>query len=120
MQQDKKVTLYLPPELHRRLKIRSAIDAESMSALVEKAIVFYLENPEVVDEVGTSYGKTHLVYNCPECTSAVVLQDGNLVSLASDASVLAEELPVEKVREEVNSRNVSQTEEQLVGSALIG
>jgi hypothetical protein len=117
--QDKKVTLYLPPELHRRLKIRSAIDAESMSALVEKAIVFYLENPEVVDEVETSYGKTHVVYNCPECTSSVVLQDGNLVSRASGASVLSDELPARQVREEVNSLHAPQAEEQLVGSASI-
>jgi len=50
MQAKQKVTLYLSPELHRRLKIRAAIDAEPMSELAERAIVFYLAHPELVDE----------------------------------------------------------------------
>ena len=33
MQTKQKVTLYLSPELHRRLKIRSAVDSEPMSDL---------------------------------------------------------------------------------------
>jgi len=36
---------YLSPELHRRLKIRAAIDAEPMSELAEHC-VFYLAHPE--------------------------------------------------------------------------
>ena len=42
MQDKQKVTLYLPLGTHRQLKIRAAIDEESMSGLVEKAIAFYL------------------------------------------------------------------------------
>jgi hypothetical protein len=114
MQDKQKVTLYLPPGLHRQLKIRAAVDSDSMSALVERAIVFYLRHPEVVDEVEATYGKSHRVYNCPECSSSVVLQEGEMVSLENQPSILAEELPVEKVREEVSSRTDSQGEEELV------
>ncbi len=114
MQDKQKVTLYLPPGLHRQLKIRAAVDADSMSSLVERAILFYLRHPEVVDEVEASYGKSHQVYSCPECSSSVVLQDGEMVSLKNQPSILADEIPVEKVREEVNSRTDSQGEEELV------
>lgn len=114
MQEKQKVTLYLPPGLHRQLKIRAAVDLDSMSALVERAIVFYLDHPEVVDEVEASYGKTHQVYTCPGCSSAVVLKGEKMVSLNQQSGILTEELPVEKVREEVNSRTDSQGEEELV------
>jgi hypothetical protein len=112
MQDKQKVTLYLPPKLHRQLKIRSAVDMESMSTLVEKAIVFYLDHPEVVDEVEASHGKTHRVYSCPTCNTSVVLEEEKMVALESEVGVLADELPVEKVREEAHTS--SQGEEQLV------
>lgn len=114
MQDKQKVTLYLPPGLHRQLKIRAAVDLDSMSALVERAIVFYLHHPEMVDEVEASYGKTHQVYTCPGCDSPVVLKDQKMISLSNQSGILTEELPVEKVREEVNSRIDSQGEEELV------
>ncbi|MCA1994380.1 MAG: hypothetical protein LDL41_20380 [Coleofasciculus sp. S288] len=114
MQDKQKVTLYLPPGLHRQLKIRAAVDSDSMSAMVERAIVFYLRHPEVVDEIEEAYGRTHKVYTCPECSSSVVLNEGEMVSLKNQPSVLEEELPVDKVREEVNSRTDSQGEEELV------
>ena len=41
MQDKQKVTLFLPSGIHRQLRIRSAIDVESMSAIVEKAVEFY-------------------------------------------------------------------------------
>ena len=90
MQAKQKVTLYLSPELHRRLKIRSAIDSEPMSELAQRAIVFYLAHPEVVEEVQASYGQTHQVYACPECTTSVVLREGQMVSLSAQP-VLVEE-----------------------------
>jgi plasmid stability protein len=114
MQDKQKVTLYLPPGLHRQLKIRAAVDLDSMSAMVERAIVFYLHHPEVVDEVEASYGRTHQVYSCPECSSSVVLKGGDLIPLKNQPSMLAEDLPVEKVREEVSSPTDSQGEEELV------
>jgi plasmid stability protein len=117
MQDKQKVTLYLPPGLHRQLKIRAAVDSDSMSAMVERAIVFYLHHSEVVEEVEASdYGRTHRVYACPECSSSVVLKEGEMVSLENQPTTLAEDLPVEKVREreEVNSSTDSQGEEELV------
>ncbi len=91
--QDKqKVTLYLSPELHRQLKIRAAVDAEPMSAIAERAIVFYLGHSEVVEEVeAAGVGSTHRVYACPECRSSLVLQSGEVVSLKHQPTVLHEE-----------------------------
>ena len=95
-----KVTLYLSPELHRQLKIRAAIDSEPMSELAERAIVFYLEHPEVVDEVKATHGRNYRVYDCPECSPSVILQDGEMVSISSQLSVVAQEkLNVDQVEE---------------------
>lgn len=79
-----KVTLYLPQELHRQLKIRSAVDGEPMSALAQRALAFYLDNSEVVDEF-SGYGFTHRVYSCPSCSESVVLQEDQLVSVKAAA-----------------------------------
>ena len=114
MQEKQKVTLYLPPGLHRQLKIRSAIDTESMSGMVEKALKFYLKHPEVVEEVEALHGKAHQVYSCPECSSSLINKDGQMISLKEQPGVLAQELPVEKVRDQASSRNNSQGEEELV------
>jgi hypothetical protein len=112
MQAKQKVTLYLSPELHRQLKIRAAVDSEPMSELAERAIVFYLEHPQVVEEVETCYGQTHRVYDCPECATAVVLRDGEMVPVSSQQSVMAQEkLPVEQVQE---ARQDPEGKEQLV------
>ncbi|MBD2464333.1 hypothetical protein H6G89_25340 [Oscillatoria sp. FACHB-1407] len=98
MQDKTKVTLYLPPDLHRQLKIRAAVESEPMSAIAERAIVFYLTHPGVVDEVEMSHGRTHQVYSCPGCDSPLVLKEGEMVSLKEQPTVLAdEELPVAKV-----------------------
>jgi len=112
MQDKQKVTFYLSPELHRQLKIKSAVDATSMSDLVEEAMSFYLRHPEVVDEVEASVGHTHRVYSCPECTSAVVLKQGELVGLHSHPSILEDDLV--KVPEEVKARSDSPGQEELV------
>ncbi|MCV3215140.1 hypothetical protein OGM63_16745 [Plectonema radiosum NIES-515] len=101
MQTKQKVTLYLSPELHRKLKIRSAVDCEPMSELAERALVFYLANSELVDEVEASnYGRTHKVYSCPSCESSLVLRDGELVALGNQAGVTQERLPVNKMDED--------------------
>lgn len=114
MQDKQKVTLYLPPELHRQLKIRAAVDSEPMSAIAERAIDFYLTHPGVVDEIESSHGNTHKVYSCPDCTSSIVMKDGEMVSLKNQPSVLADEgLNVEKVQP-VKANPDRQGEEQLV------
>jgi hypothetical protein len=108
MQDKQKITLYIPPGLHRQLKIRSAIDTESMSALVEKAITFYLLHPDVVEATEEGkYGRTHQIHICPECDTALVIKEGDMVSIKSQPSVLEEEFPLE-IGEKVNA----QTEER--------
>ena len=93
MQSKQKVTLYIPPELHRKLKIKAAVDVESMSALVEKAVAFYMQHPEKVEEVEASVqGATHQVHFCPECSAAVVVRDGNLVSLSNQSTIIDDEI----------------------------
>jgi hypothetical protein len=91
MQVKQKVTLYLSPELHRKLKIRSAIDSEPMSELAERALVFYLANSELVDEAEDSYGKTHRLYSCPSCDSSLVMRDGELVGLSQQPAIIGQE-----------------------------
>ncbi len=100
MQDKQKVTLYLPPELHRQLKIRAALDSETMTDIAQKAIVFYLSHSEVVDNYETAaHGQTHRVYTCPDCASPSVLQNDVMAPLHTQPSVLVEEgLPVGKAQ----------------------
>ncbi|HIK06371.1 MAG TPA: hypothetical protein IGS40_16920 [Trichormus sp. M33_DOE_039] len=92
MQTKQKVTLYLSPELHKKLKIRSAIDSERMSDLAERAIFFYLTNSEIVEEIeAATYGRTHKVYSCPSCDSSLVLRDGELVNLGRQPGVIGQD-----------------------------
>ncbi len=86
MQEKQKVTLYLSMDLHRQLKIRSAIDLDSMSDLAEKAISFYLSHAEVVETAGI--GHVHQVFNCPECSQAVVFKDGDLLAIGGHSSLV--------------------------------
>lgn len=98
MQTKQKVTLYLSPELHRRLKIRSAVDLEPMSDLAERALSFYLTNSELVEEIeASSHGRTHRVYSCPTCETSLVLRDGELVDLGNQPGVIGQDhLPREQ------------------------
>ncbi len=111
MEDKQKVTLYLPPQLHRQLKIRSAVDADSMSNIVEKAVAFYLNHSEVVDGVEL-YGTTHQVYNCPECEHPVVIRDGEMVALGQQAGLLSEDSS-DLRQDELGARPHSQTQQGL-------
>jgi len=91
MNDKQKVTFYIPSELHHRLKIRAAVDSEPMSAIAERAIVFYLTHSEVVDEVELTHGQTHRVYACPECSSSVVIRDGEMESAHSRAEAVVDD-----------------------------
>ena len=84
-----------------------------MSELAERAIVFYLEHPEVVEEVeALKYGRTHRVYDCPECATSVVLRDGEMVPLTSQPGAITQEkLNVEQAQE---AKQDSDGKEQLV------
>ncbi len=111
MQAKQKVTLYLSPELHRQLKIRAAIDSEPMSELAQRAIVFYLDHPEVVDETKAAHGQNYRVYDCPECATTVVLRDGEMMPVSAKAVAMGEKLPVEQVQE---AKTDAAREEKLV------
>ena len=113
MQEKQKVTLYLPPGLHRQLKIRAAIESDSMSAMVQRAINFYLEHPETVEEQQFHQGKTHQVHICPECDAAMVMREGKMVSLKKQTGVISEDFPLEEVAEKMTQRT-TQGEEELV------
>ena len=115
MQSKQKITLYIPPELHRRLKIKAAVDIESMSTLVEKAIAFYMQYPEQVDEIQSSaHGKTHQIHLCPDCESPMVMRDGEMVSLNSSPSIIKDNIPLEVGQTEGTEKP---NEEVLVTSA---
>jgi hypothetical protein len=79
MQDKQKVTFHLTEQLHQQLKIRSAIDGDSMSSLAQKAISFYLAHSDIVESSGI--GHTHQLYNCPSCSQAVVIRDGELLAI---------------------------------------
>lgn len=91
MQDKQKVTLYLPPNLHRQLKVRAALDAEPMSSIVERAVAFYLEHADVVEERMASQGRTYQIHVCPECATQVILNEGELKALSVQSGVLSEE-----------------------------
>ena len=100
MQAKQKVTLYLSPELHKRLKIRSAVESEPMSELAERALGFYLANSELVDEVEGSYGRTHRVYSCPNCESSLLLREGELVALGNQPGVVGKDTSIDEIEQE--------------------
>ncbi len=89
MQDKQKVTLYLPSDLHRQLKIRAAVDAEPMSSLAERAIGFYLTHGDVVERL-ENHGATHRIYNCPECKTPVVMQDGRILALGQHTATVSD------------------------------
>ena len=98
-----KVTLYLPPDLHRQLKIRSAVEGEAMSSIAKRAIDFYLAHGDVVAEsLESSFGQSHRIHSCPSCASSMVLREGELVEVgqlvgSSSSSTLDEAIVPEVV-----------------------
>lgn len=91
MQDKQKVTLYIPPELHRQLKIKAAVETEPMSAIAERALAFYIEHSDVVEELESSVGTAHRVYACPECATSVVVRADELVALKSQSVLLGDD-----------------------------
>jgi hypothetical protein len=94
MEDKQKVTLYLPPKLHRQLKIKAAVDLEPMSTIAEKALEIYLQHPELVELVANRQCGNHQVYSCPECSHPAVIRDGEMVSIVNQPGILADELVV--------------------------
>lgn len=115
MQDKQKVTLYLPPELHRQLKVRAALDSETMTDIAQRAIVFYLSHSELVDEYeDAKHGQLHRVYACPDCSSPSVLSGDALVSLRSQPSIAVDDRVPTAREHDVSSSADSQGEGELV------
>ncbi len=106
MKDKRKVTLYLPPEIHYQLKVKAAIDEESMSDVVQRVISLYLKYPERVEEIEEErHGRTYQVHSCPECSASLTMKDGQLKAVESTEILGEEEFDLEvarasKVREE--------------------
>lgn len=90
-EEKQKVTLYLPHALHKQLKVKAAVESETMTDIAQKAIVFYLSNSELVEQYSEGYGQTHRVYSCPECSTHLALREGEMVSLNESVGVIVEE-----------------------------
>jgi hypothetical protein len=111
MQEKHKVTLYLPNDLHRQLKIRSAVDGEAMSYLAEQAIDFFLTHSDVIEKIGV-HGQAHRVYDCPHCSTAMVIRDDELVPIESRTCIHDDDLKLEAVPDLVpGSVQLEQVEE---------
>lgn len=96
LKEDKqKVTLYLPQDLHRQLKIKAAVDSATMTDIAQRAIVFYLSHSELVDQYDEHYGQNHRVYSCPECSTPVVLRGDEMVAIKGAAGILIDDFAVE-------------------------
>lgn len=93
MQDKQKVTLYLSDTLHRQFKIRSAVEGETMSAMAQRAIEFYLDNAELVECSDGVHGQAHQVHSCPQCDAAVALKGNELALVGAHGNqVLDDEL----------------------------
>jgi len=102
--QDKqKVTLYFSPELQQRLKVRAAVDGETMSSIAERAIAFFLRYPEAFDALEATQGQVHRIFECPECEARLFFRESELASLGSQPAVLMDDdLPSEAVRHPIS------------------
>lgn len=110
-----KVTLYLPPDLHRQLKIRSAVEGEAMSSIARRALDFYLAHGDVVAEsLESSFGQSHRVHSCPSCASSVVLNEGELVEVTQLAGVAQDSTLDDSMLPEVVAGSGSREEGELV------
>lgn len=79
------VTLYISPDVHKKLKITSAVTSVYMSTLAEKAIEFYLEHGDIIETSG--YGHTHRLHQCPECHHPLVFREGNLTKVPTASTI---------------------------------
>jgi hypothetical protein len=87
-----KVTLYISDDLHRQVKIRSAIDGETMSSIAQRAIEFYLGHPDTVKSSGEVHGQAHRLYACPKCAVPVALREDGLALVQSHSSQKFEDM----------------------------
>ena len=118
MPDKQKVTLYIPDDLHRQFKVRSAVDGETMSSIAQRAIEFYLDHADVVESssegLGKPLGQTHRIHTCPKCTALVALRNGSLSLIQTHSKQRCEDTIGLGHIVELNSDSCSPDEGELV------
>jgi hypothetical protein len=94
MEEKHKVTLYLTSDLHKQLKVKAAVESETMSTIAARALEVYIQHPELIEEAASARLGKHQVYNCPACDHPAVIREGEMVSLGNQPGILADELVV--------------------------
>jgi len=98
MKDKRKVTLYLPPEIHHQLKVKAALDEESMSDVVQRVVSLYLKYPEKVEEIEEErHGQRYQVHICPKCSASLTMKDGEL-NTVENPTLIEEDLELEVSR----------------------
>lgn len=95
MEDKQKVTLYLTSELHRQLKIKAAVEVETMSTIAERALAVYLQHPDLLEQIAEQQGHSHRLYSCPECHHPAIVRDGELVAIGQQPGLLEDDLVVD-------------------------
>lgn len=95
MEDKQKVTLYLTSELHRQLKIKAAVEVETMSTIAERALAVYLQHPDLLEQIAEQQGHSHRLYSCPECHHPAIVRDGELVAIGQQPGLLEDDLAVD-------------------------
>ena len=114
MSAKQKITLYIPDDLHRQFKIRSAVDGETMSSIAQRAIEFYMGHADVVEGSGKVQGQAHCIHFCPQCDASVALRQDSLVLIQSHATRESEEIINLDRIVELNSDACSPDEGELI------
>jgi hypothetical protein len=100
MEDKQKVTLYLTSDLYRQLKIKAAVELETMSTIAARALAVYIEHPDLVEAVTKAKSGQHQIYNCPECHHPAVVRDGELVAIGSQPGIIEDDLVTISSRED--------------------
>lgn len=125
MPDKQKVTLYIPDELHRQFKIRSAVDGETMSRMAQRAIEFYLNHADVVQAGVESYGVAHQVHSCPQCSAAVTVRNNSLTLVRAYGDCVADDMAdlerMPKLGDQIGDKKLSnQLSDQAVAKEASG
>ncbi|MEM9566709.1 MAG: hypothetical protein AAF974_00235 [Cyanobacteria bacterium P01_E01_bin.34] len=66
-----------------------------MSSIVERALRFYLEHPDIVEG---SMGQAHRVHSCPVCESSFVMRRGMPQPINQKAAILEDSVTAAAVQ----------------------
>jgi hypothetical protein len=100
MEDKQKVTLYLTSDLYRQLKIKAAVELETMSTIAARALAVYIEHPDLVEAVTKATSGQHQIYNCPECDHPAVIKDGEMVAIGHQPGIIEDDLVTISSRED--------------------